>query len=70
LKGLANELKVQDQIVTIYCNGNIVIQMFENQVYHERNKHIDIKLYFIKDEITRGFVKGMKVLIDHNSSYI
>jgi len=41
-----------------------------NQVYHERTKHIDVKLHFVRKEIVRGYVKVMKVSIDHNISMI
>jgi len=51
LKGLAYVLKVQDQVVIVYHNSTI--QLSKNQVYHERTKHIDVKLHFVREEIVR-----------------
>lgn len=53
LKGLAYVLKVQDQVVIVYCDNNSTIQLSKNQVYHERTKHIDVKLHFVREEIVR-----------------
>lgn len=41
LKGLAKGLKVQDQIVRIITQYN--------KVYDERTKHVDVKLYFVRE---------------------
>jgi len=52
LKGLAKELRVHDHIVIIYCDSSSAIQVSKNQVYHEITKHIDVKLHFVREEIT------------------
>ena len=67
LKGIVEELKVQDQVVTIHYD-NSAIQLSKNQVYHERMKHIDVKLHFVREEIARGSVKVTKVSTNHNLS--
>jgi len=48
------------------CDNSSAIQLSKNQVYHERTKHIDVKLHFIREEITRGSVKVMKISTDQN----
>jgi len=70
LKGLAKELKVQDQINTVYCDNNHAVQLSKNQVYDERTKHIEVKLHFIREKITRGCVKVIDVSTYHNPSDI
>ena len=51
LKGIGKELRVQEQIVTVYCDSNRGILLSMNQVYHERTKHIDVKLHFLREKI-------------------
>jgi len=64
LKGLPKELKVHSFIV--YYNSRSVIQLFKNQVYHERTKYIGVKLHFVREDIVRGPMKMMKVSTDYN----
>jgi len=53
LKTLAKELKVQDYVVTIYYDNNNVIEVSKNQVYHDRKKHISVKVHFMRKEIAK-----------------
>ena len=47
LLGLVREQRIdQDQIV-VFCDNQGAVQLSKNQVFHERTKHIDIKLHFI-----------------------
>lgn len=32
-----------------------------NQIHHEKTKHIDIKLYFIRLEVSKGIVESVKI---------
>jgi len=57
----SHKLKVEDQVVTIYCDNNNVIPLFSNEVYNEMMQHIDIKLYFATKDIARGSVKVMVI---------
>ena len=47
LRGIAQELKLQDQIIIVHCDNQSAIHLSKNQVYHERTKHVDIKLHFV-----------------------
>ena len=38
----------------IYCDNQSCIQPFENQVLHDRTKHIEIRYHFIRDYVQRG----------------
>ena len=42
------------------------IQLIKNQVYHERTKHIDVKLHFIRDEVAKWLVAVIKIHTDIN----
>lgn len=68
LKGLAKELKVQNQVAIVYCDNNNAILSSKNQVYHGRTKHIDVKLHCVREETSRESMKVVKVSTDHNPS--
>ena len=53
----------------MFCDNQGVVQLSRNQVFHERTKHIDIKLYFIREVIPRGSVAVKKVYTKENPSY-
>jgi hypothetical protein len=35
----------------IYLDNKSVIDLAKNLVHHERNKHIDVKFYFIREQV-------------------
>lgn len=37
-------------------------------MYHERTKHVDIKLHFVREVIAQGLVKVKKIPTEHNPS--
>ena len=40
----------------------------KHQVFHERSKHIDVRMHFIRDEIQKGEVGVVKISIEHNAA--
>lgn len=46
------------------------IHLYENPIHHERTMYIDIKLHFIRNEVSKGAVKMSKVHTDENSADI
>jgi len=70
LKDLAKNLKVQKQVVIVFCDNNNTLQLSKKQVFHDRTKHIDVKLHFMREEITRGFMKVTKVSTNQNPFYM
>ena len=54
--------------MTIFCDSNSAISLAKHQVFHERSKHIDVKLYFVRDEIGNGRVKVEKVHTSENAT--
>eukprot|EP00256_Glycine_max_P051237 XP_014617179.1 protein FAR1-RELATED SEQUENCE 5-like [Glycine max] len=61
LKGMVNELGIAQSCVTIHCDSQSAIHLANHQMYHERTKHIDVKLHFIRDVIEYEKVKVEKV---------
>ncbi|GKB01055.1 hypothetical protein Tco_0829099 [Tanacetum coccineum] len=43
--------------IPIYCDNKSIIALCCNNVQHSRSKHIDIRFYFIKEQVENGVVK-------------
>ncbi|KAH9658994.1 hypothetical protein KPL70_023693 [Citrus sinensis] len=70
LKGMVLELGANQETVEVYCDSQSAIHLSKNQTHHERTKHIDIKLHFVRPEVSRGTVKMLKVHTDQNPTDI
>ncbi|KAH9751019.1 hypothetical protein KPL71_014114 [Citrus sinensis] len=66
LKGMLKELGVEQKSVVIHCDSQSAICLSKNQTHHERTKHIDIKLHFIRLEVLKATVKLQKIHTDNN----
>ena len=66
LKGLVAELGLEQGSVNINCDSSSAIQLSKNQKYHERTKHVDIRLHFIRDEIAQEVVNVIKIASECN----
>ncbi|KAH9782310.1 hypothetical protein KPL71_008845 [Citrus sinensis] len=68
LKGLITELGLKQESVPIFCDSSSALHLCKNPAYHEKTKHIDIKLHFIINEVSRGVIKMVKIHTDDNPS--
>ncbi|KAK9180633.1 hypothetical protein WN944_023766 [Citrus x changshan-huyou] len=66
LRGMVTELGYEQKQVVVYCDSQSTICLSNNQVHHEKTKHIDIKLHFVRLEVSRGVVKLMKIHTENN----
>ncbi|KAH9697678.1 reverse transcriptase Ty1/copia-type domain-containing protein [Citrus sinensis] len=66
LKGLVTELGLIQKSVSVYCDSSSVIHLSKNHAHHEKTKHIDVKLHFIRNEVSRGALKLVKIHTDEN----
>ncbi|KAH9650014.1 hypothetical protein KPL70_026198 [Citrus sinensis] len=66
LKGMLAELGKKQQSVDIHCDSSSAIYLSKNRVHHKRTKHIDVKLHFIRNEVSKGVIKMVKVHTDSN----
>ncbi|XP_073137926.1 secreted RxLR effector protein 161-like [Henckelia pumila] len=66
LKGMLGELGIDQRKITIFCDNQSAIQLSKHQVYHERSKHIDVKLHFVRDVISKGEVILEKIYTEDN----
>ena len=61
LKEIATDFRVEQQTIPIGCDNNGALSLAEHQVFHERSKHIDVRLQLVRDEIEKGRVKLFQV---------
>ncbi|KAE8715970.1 hypothetical protein F3Y22_tig00110156pilonHSYRG00076 [Hibiscus syriacus] len=66
LKGMVEELGIQQKVVTVFCDNQSTIHLKKNQVFHERSKHIDVKLHFVRDVIAKGSIIVKKIPTEEN----
>eukprot|EP00253_Pinus_taeda_P032061 PITA_32061 len=55
-KLLVNLFKRNMEATMIMCNNQSCIKLFENPVFHDRSKHIDIRCHFVRHCVQRGAV--------------
>nr|GEW28821.1 retrovirus-related Pol polyprotein from transposon TNT 1-94 [Tanacetum cinerariifolium] len=65
-KGLLEELGVELNIVVVNCDNQGAIHLSRNHVFHEKNKHINVRYHFIIEVLEAKTVKVMKVGTEHN----
>ena len=39
------------------CDSQSAINLIDNPVYHERSKHIELKMHYIREQVSAGEVK-------------
>lgn len=50
LKGLINDLGIQQEHALVYCDSMSAICLAKDQVFHSRTKHIDVRYHYIRSE--------------------
>jgi len=62
------EIGIDYFVPEIYCDSQSAIYWSEDPVQHQRNKHVEIKYYYIRDLVSRELVKVYKINTKHNIS--
>ncbi|KAL0404387.1 UNVERIFIED_CONTAM: Retrovirus-related Pol polyprotein from transposon TNT 1-94 [Sesamum radiatum] len=68
INGLAKELGVEQGGVQLHCDGQSVIYLAKNQVYHARTKYIDVRYYKSRELIASGEIILQKVHTSENAA--
>ena len=66
LKGFCGDLGYQQENVKVFCDSQSAIHLAKNGGFHERTKHIDTRLHFIRDVIAQGDVVVEKIHTSKN----
>ncbi|XP_062093841.1 secreted RxLR effector protein 161-like [Humulus lupulus] len=61
LKGMMSELGFRQDHVIVHCGSQSAIHLSKNTVFHERTTHIDVKLHFLRDIVSKQLVKIVKI---------
>eukprot|EP00253_Pinus_taeda_P002398 PITA_02398 len=56
-KLLVSFFRKRMEATRVYCDNQSCIKLFENPVFHDQSKHIDIRCHFIKDYVQLGAVQ-------------
>ncbi|GJR07911.1 hypothetical protein Tco_0790563 [Tanacetum coccineum] len=59
---ILKDLHVENLLpVLLHCDSNSAIKIAANPVFHERTKHLEIDLHFVRKIVFKGIVKTIKV---------
>ncbi|GJS33604.1 ribonuclease H-like domain-containing protein [Tanacetum coccineum] len=59
---ILKDLNIENLLpVKLHCDSNSAIQIAANPVFHERTKHLEIDLHFVREKILKGVVVTVKV---------
>jgi hypothetical protein len=63
LRQLLHELQTPpSQCTLVYCDNISAVYLSTNPVQHERTKHVEIDLHFVRENVTIGQVRVLHVL--------
>lgn len=67
LQGIVAKFGIRQKCVAVNCDIQRAIHSTKHQVFHERSKHIDVKLHFVRDVLAESSVEVKKILVEDNN---
>ncbi|KAK1422630.1 hypothetical protein QVD17_17916 [Tagetes erecta] len=62
LKNLLVEMGIHvDLPVDMHCDNNAAISIAANPVFHDRTKHFDMDLYFLREKVSAGVIRTVSI---------
>ncbi|GJZ20347.1 retrovirus-related pol polyprotein from transposon TNT 1-94 [Tanacetum coccineum] len=59
-----------DRLISLYYDNKSVIALCCNNIQHSQSKHIDIRYYFIKEQVENGVVELYFIITEYQLAYI
>ncbi|GKB34004.1 ribonuclease H-like domain-containing protein, partial [Tanacetum coccineum] len=50
--------------VELFCHNSSAIQIVANPIFHERTKHFELDVYFVREKVLAGIIKNVKISSD------
>ena len=57
---------MKECVPNVYCGSQVAIHLSKNSAFHERTKHIDVRLHFVRDIIAQQHVLVQKIALEIN----
>ncbi|XP_021639034.2 uncharacterized mitochondrial protein AtMg00810-like [Hevea brasiliensis] len=51
--------------IPLYCDNKAAIHIYENLVFHERTKHLDIDCHIVRQQVLNGFIQTTHLSAKH-----
>ena len=61
MHGLINDLGILQEHIDVFCDSQSAICLSKNQVHHARTKHINVRFHFIREIISKGDIRLLKI---------
>lgn len=68
LLGLISEFGIIQNFVEIKCDNQSAVHLVKHAIFHERSKHIDIRLHFVRNLISKETIFVSKVHTEENAT--
>lgn len=69
IRGFFSKLGLTQDTICLHWDSQNLIHLSKNQMCHERNKHIDVRLHFIRDAIDERDMQMEKVHTSEKSCW-